>query len=47
MGNIENMEKIHIAVCDDDELTHREIEKKLVEYRESGKWGYRLSHYDT
>lgn len=30
MGNIENMEKIHIAVCDDDELTHREIEKKLV-----------------
>ena len=24
MGNIENMEKIHIAVCDDDELNHRE-----------------------
>lgn len=47
MGNIENMEKIHIAVCDDDELTHREVEEKLIEYRESRKCGYKLSHYNS
>ena len=44
MGNIEN---IHIAVCDDEELTHREVEEKLIEYRESRKCVYKLSHYDS